>query len=104
MFVVEKNKRLSIIVSEFLLAVLIIAGFAILVAAIFEIFSWIERIFKLIIRRIFKDYDKIEESENIVIEDETDMFEELERFSELKNKGIITEEEFEKEKKRILNQ
>ena len=88
-------------VSEFLLAVLMIVCFALLVAGCAGIFSVIEHAFKSIVRI---DYGKVEKAENSVVDDETDMFDELERFSELKNKGIITEEEFEKEKKRILNQ
>lgn len=91
-------------VSDFLLAVLMIVCFALLVAGCAGIFSVIEHAFKSIVRIVFKDYGKVEKAENSVVDDETDMFDELERFSELKNKGIITEEEFEKEKKRILNQ
>ena len=79
-------------------------GFILLIFGLYGFFSVIEHTIKSLLRCIFKDYYKAKELSKNYEYDELDMLNDLEHFSELKNQGIITEEEFKKEKKRILKQ
>lgn len=49
------------------------------------------------------DINTIDVSSNYSSEQNNNKFEQIEKLSNLKNSGVITEEEFEKEKKRLLN-
>lgn len=46
---------------------------------------------------------KIEKDESIKVQDSGDLYTELKKLKELRNEGIITEEEFQTQKKRVLN-
>jgi len=46
---------------------------------------------------------KIEKDESIKVQDSGDLYTELKKLKELRTEGIITEEEFQTQKKRVLN-